>query len=133
MLVSGKKYWYLHNSRRFTWFICVSDFIYVWYNCAKFHHCRMCVTDFMWWEAFFTIHLPPICDQPLKRSSLNTVNVLGYSILDVQTNTTDKFFGKCKVSWHYHILIQLYFGYMKNISKITEMILSKSFWKSTLM
>ena len=68
-----------------------------------------------------------------KRSSLNTVNVLGYSILDVQTNTTDNFFGKCKVSWHYHIPLQLYFGFIKNISKITEMIVSKSFWKSTLM
>ena len=28
-----------------TWFIYFLDLLQVWYNCAKFHHCRICVTD----------------------------------------------------------------------------------------
>ena len=28
-----------------TWFIYFLDLLYVWYNCVKFHHCRICVTD----------------------------------------------------------------------------------------
>ena len=29
-----------------TWFIYFLDLLWVRYNCAKFHHCRICVTDF---------------------------------------------------------------------------------------
>ena len=29
-----------------TWFIYFLDLPWVKYNCAKFHHCRICVTDF---------------------------------------------------------------------------------------
>ena len=28
-----------------TWFIYFLDLFQVGYNCAKFHHCRICVTD----------------------------------------------------------------------------------------
>ena len=30
----------------FTWFIYFLDLLWVRYNCAKFHHCKICVTDF---------------------------------------------------------------------------------------
>ena len=29
-----------------TWFICFFDLLQLRYNCAKFHHCRICVKDF---------------------------------------------------------------------------------------
>ena len=29
-----------------TWFTYLLDLLWVRYNCAKFHHCRICVTDF---------------------------------------------------------------------------------------
>ena len=29
-----------------TWFIYFLDLLWLRYNCAKFHHCRICVTDF---------------------------------------------------------------------------------------
>ena len=40
------------------------DLLYVRYNCANFHNCRICVTDFRR-EAFLTPPLPPpIHEQP---------------------------------------------------------------------
>ena len=35
-----------------TWLIYVLDFPQVRCNCAKFHHCRICVTDFGKWNLF---------------------------------------------------------------------------------
>ena len=51
-----KKCWCQQNSRGcVTWFIYFLDLLWVRYNCAKFHHCSICVTDFREVGAF----LPP--------------------------------------------------------------------------
>ena len=47
-----------------TWLIYFLDLLYVRYNCAKFHHCRICVTDFR--EAVAFLAPPPIREQPQK-------------------------------------------------------------------
>ena len=47
-----------------TWFIYFLDLLCVRYNCAKFHHCRICVTDF----GDVGPH-PPIREQPRKSPS----------------------------------------------------------------
>ena len=43
------------NSKGVSRDICFLDLLYVRYNCAKFHHCRMCVTDFR--ERFFLLSI----------------------------------------------------------------------------
>ena len=48
-----------------TWFICFLDFLCVRYNCAKFHHCRICVTDFREGGLFAL----PISESPRKYPS----------------------------------------------------------------
>ena len=50
-----------------TWFISFLDLLWVRYICAKFHHCRMCVTDFR--EGGHFCPNPPICKQPRKSPS----------------------------------------------------------------
>ena len=45
-----------------TWFICFLNLLYVKYNCAKSHHCRICVAYFKSRRDFLT----PICEQPRK-------------------------------------------------------------------
>ena len=50
-----------------TWFIDYLDLLYVRYNCAKFHGCRNCVTDFR--KVGFLPSTAP------KRPLLNRVNV----------------------------------------------------------
>ena len=46
-------------------FIYSLDFLYVRYNCIKFHHCRICVTDFRdGGGAFVQPPLPPIREKP---------------------------------------------------------------------
>ena len=50
-----------------TWSIYFSDLLEVRYNCAKFHHCRIYVTDFREGVAFLTP--PPIREQPWKSPS----------------------------------------------------------------
>ena len=47
-----------------TWFIYFLDLLWVRYNCAKFHHCRICVTDSK--EGAF---LSPTREQPQKTPS----------------------------------------------------------------
>ena len=37
------------NQGASTWLINLLDLLWVRYNCAKFHHCRICVTDFREW------------------------------------------------------------------------------------
>ena len=50
-----------------TWFIYTLDILSSRYNCAKFHHCWICVTNFrVEWGDFLP---PPIHEQPQKGSS----------------------------------------------------------------
>ena len=53
-----------------TWFIYFLDLLWVRYNCAKFHHCRICVIDFREGGTFLPLHPWTIS----KRSILNRVN-----------------------------------------------------------
>ena len=46
-----------------TWFIYFLDLLWVRYNCAKFHRCRICVTDFREGGLFAP---SPIREQPWK-------------------------------------------------------------------
>ena len=48
-----------------TWFIYFLDLFWLSYNCAKFHHYRICMTDFREGGLFF----PPIREQPRKSPS----------------------------------------------------------------
>ena len=42
-----KKFWSQQNSKAcVTWFIYFLNLLKIRYNCAKFYHCRICVTDF---------------------------------------------------------------------------------------
>ena len=50
-----------------TWFIYFLDLLWVRYNCAKFHHCRICVTDFRGGGELFAAL--PIRERPLKSPS----------------------------------------------------------------
>ena len=49
-----------------TWFLYFLDLLWVRYNCAKFHHCRICVTDFREGRPFCP---PLISEQPWKSPS----------------------------------------------------------------
>ena len=53
-----------------TWFIYFLDLLWVWYDCAKFHHCRICVTDFSERGPFW----PPHPWAAAKKPILNRVN-----------------------------------------------------------
>ena len=66
-----KKCWCQQNSR------VVSRYL-LWerYNCAKFHHCRICVTDFRRGGLF----APPIREQPRKSPSWICLNAYGFSL-----------------------------------------------------
>ena len=47
LLISGEKTLMSAEFKEYvTWFIHFLDLPYVRYNCAKFHHCRICVVDF---------------------------------------------------------------------------------------
>ena len=60
-----------------TWLIHFLDLLWVKYNCAKFHHCSICVTDFR----PFCPHSPtPICVQPQKCSSWIVLNMSSFRI-----------------------------------------------------
>ena len=73
LLICGKKMLMSAELKRcVTWFIYFLDFLYVMYNCAKFHHCRICVTDFR--EGTFLPHLRPHPWVAPKRPILNRVN-----------------------------------------------------------
>ena len=63
-----------------TWFIYFLDLLWLRYNCAKFHHCRICVTDFV----------PPIREQLQKSPS--------WIGLNHQWKVIQKFF-KCWNIW----------------------------------
>ena len=71
-----------------TWFIHFLDLLLVRYNCTKFHHCRIYVTDFREGAPFSPV---PSWAAP-KRSILNRVKVWKkfgiYLMLQHQFNTT---------------------------------------------
>ena len=50
-----------------TWFIYFLDLLWVRYNCAKCHHCSICVIDFR--EGGLFAPPPPIREQPRKSPS----------------------------------------------------------------
>ena len=55
-----------------TWFIYFLDLLWVRHNCAKFHYCRICVTDSRrGWGAFCPPHPWAVAKKPI----LNRVNV----------------------------------------------------------
>ena len=49
-----------------TWFMHLSNLLYVRYNCAQFYHCRICVADFRKGPLFAPL---PICEQLGKNPS----------------------------------------------------------------
>ena len=51
------------------WFTYFLDLLWVRYNCAKFHYCRIYVTDFREGGPFCTPPPPPIHEQPRKSPS----------------------------------------------------------------
>ena len=51
------------------WFIYFLDLLWIRYNCAKFHHCRLCVTDFREGGPFW----PPSLWAAPKKPILNRV------------------------------------------------------------
>ena len=57
-----------------TWIILVLDFLYVRYDCAEFHHCRICVTNFR--EGGGPFCSPPHQWPVPKKPFLNRVNNL---------------------------------------------------------
>ena len=72
MLISGEKMLMsLERKRCVTWFIYFLDLIWVRYNRAKFHHCRICATYF--WEGGLVF--PPYVGRPQK-GILNRVNII---------------------------------------------------------
>ena len=56
-----------------TWFIYFFNLLYIRYNCAKFHHCRTCVTDFR--RGFFCPPPPPPIREQPKMPILNRVKI----------------------------------------------------------
>ena len=48
-----------------TWFIHFLDLHYVRYNCAKFHHCRICVADFREGSLFAPTHSWTVPKRPI--------------------------------------------------------------------
>ena len=57
------------------------------YNCAKFHHCKICVTDFIEGDLFDPL---PNCEQLLtgpSRSLLNYINYYPIKIIKVPGTT----------------------------------------------
>ena len=64
MLISCEKILMSAELKRYvTWFIYFLDLLWGRYNCAKFHHWRICVTDFRERGLFAP---PPIREQPRK-------------------------------------------------------------------
>ena len=67
LLISGKKMLLSAELKeRVTWVIYFLDLFPVRYNCAKFHHCRICATDFRERGPFFAL---PNCEEPRKSPS----------------------------------------------------------------
>ena len=67
LLISGEKMLISAELKEcVTWFIYFLDLYWVRYNCAKFHNCRICVTDFR--EGAF-LPPPPIRERPRKSPS----------------------------------------------------------------
>ena len=53
-----------------TWFIYFLDLLWLSYNSANFHHCRICVTDFIERGAFLPTTAPPSVSSPEKAHSV---------------------------------------------------------------
>ena len=57
-----------------TLFIYFLDFLYVRYNCAKFHHCRICVTDFREKGLFCSLRIREQSQKGWIRLTIKDVN-----------------------------------------------------------
>ena len=55
-----------------TWFIYFLDLLWVRYNCAKFHRCRICVTDFKERGGFLPLPLELINGKIWRTGDLHT-------------------------------------------------------------
>ena len=82
-----------------TWFIYFLDLLWVRYNCAKFHHCRICVTDFRARGSFCS---PPIREQHRKIPSWigfrrNPANICLFKATNWNTRKTCKICSKLTI------------------------------------
>ena len=80
LLISIEKYWCQQDSRgvsRDSYIFL--DLLWVRYNCAKFHHCRIRVTDFREGRGLFALPLLPLAAP--KKPILNRVKIKYHSIL----------------------------------------------------
>ena len=67
-----------------TWFICCLDLLEVKYNCAKFHHCRVNVTDFRKGGPFYPLHPWVAPKRSILKRSLNIDTFLIASVIHYQ-------------------------------------------------
>ena len=75
LLISGEKMLISADLKGcVTWFIHFLDPLWVRYNCAKFYHCRICMTDFR--EGGRLFHPPPHPWAAPKKPILNRVKIV---------------------------------------------------------
>ena len=78
-----------------TWFIYFLDPFWVRYNWAKFHHCRICVTDFRE-RRLFAPPASPIHEQPRKSPSWIGLKCIWHTSADKLYETTSRNQAKMK-------------------------------------
>ena len=93
-----KKCWCQWNSKGvFIWYVCFFDLLWV-YNCAKFHNCRICVTDFS--EGAFLDH--PSMSSPENAHPEKLKNNYGLPYLSSKTQ-------RCASSTTNHFNVETFF------------------------
>ena len=93
-----------------TWFINFLDLHWLRYNCAKFHHCRIFVIDFMKGGLFAPPF--PIREQPRKSSSWILLRNLLTSRVIILRIKNPKFSGYCfyvntNIQWDFQICVSV--------------------------
>ena len=78
------------------WFIYILDLLQLRYNFAKFHHCRICVTDFREGGPFCT---PPILEQPRKCPSWIKLKI------KIVMNVKISCYFSCYLCWNNQMLL----------------------------
>ena len=86
-----------------TWFIYFLDLVWLRYNCAKFHHCRICVPDLMEGRAFLP---PPHPWAAPKKPILNRVKIVQKLFLTLLL--FDKYFFKYLFDFYMWFLFYLH-------------------------
>ena len=109
MLISGEKILMSAELRGcITWFIYFLDLVYVRYNCAKFHHCEICVTDFREGCPFW---LPPHPWAVPKMPILNRVNITPITVLVI-------FESRYAAVWNAHFHHQDHLDFIKHLINV---------------